>query len=156
MSVAENLVLSSMPLMTTRGILRRDDIRRRAEELIREFDIHTPSPDVPLGQLSGGNQQRVVLARALSVGPRVLVAHQPTRGLDVGAIEYIGERIRAAAAGGIAVLLISTDLGEIAALADRVAVLFRGTIVGEMTRADLNLERLGLMLGGAATSEDAA
>jgi simple sugar transport system ATP-binding protein len=156
MSVAENLVLSSMPKMATWGILRRDEIRAHALALIEEFDIHVPSPDVPLGQLSGGNQQRVVLARALSVGPKVLVAHQPTRGLDVGAIEYIGERLRIVADGGIGVLLISTDLGEIAALADRIIVIYRGAIVGEMTRAELDIERLGLLLGGSVEAEGAA
>jgi simple sugar transport system ATP-binding protein len=156
LSVAENLVLSSMQTMSTRGILRRTDLKRRAEELIDEFDIHTPGPDALLGQLSGGNQQRVVLARALSVGPKVLVAHQPTRGLDVGAIEYIGERLRAAADDGIGVLLVSTDLGEIAALADRILVMYRGAIIGEMSRSDLDMERLGLMLGGSSEDEDAA
>lgn len=156
MSVAENLVLSSMHKMATWGILRRDEIRAHALALIEEFDIHVPSPDVPLGQLSGGNQQRVVLARALSVGPKVLVAHQPTRGLDVGAIEYIGERLRVVADGGIGVLLISTDLGEIAALADRIIVIYRGAIVGEMTRAELDIERLGLLLGGSVEAEGAA
>lgn len=156
MSVAENLVLSSMHEMATRGILRRDDIRARALKLIREFDIQTPGPDAPLGQLSGGNQQRVVLAGALSVGPRVLVAHQATRGLDVGAIEFIGERLRSAADGGIGVLLVSTDLGEIAALADRIVVVFRGRIIGEMHRSDMDLERLGLMLGGAVDNRGSA
>ena len=149
MSVAENLALSSMHEMATRGILRRDEIRAHALELIEEFDIGVPGPDTPLRQLSGGNQQRVVLAEALSVGPQVLVAHQPTRGLDVGAVEYVGERLRAAAAGGIGVLLISTDLGEIAALADRIIVMFRGAIIGEMARSRLDLERLGLLIGGS-------
>jgi len=99
--------------------------------------------------LSGGNQQRVVLARALSAGPKVLVAVQPTRGLDVGAVEYIGERLQRAAGDGIGVLLVSTDLGEIAALADRILVLFRGSIIGEMKRSELDLERLGLLIGGS-------
>ncbi len=150
MSVAENLVLSRLDEVHRRGVLHRDEIDARASALIDEFTIQAPGPSTPMGQLSGGNQQRVVLARALSVGPRVLVAHQPTRGLDVGAIEYIGERLRAAAADGIGVLLLSTDLGEIAALADRVVVIFRGRIIGEMTSAELDLDRLGLLIGGAA------
>ncbi|MDH3731001.1 MAG: ABC transporter ATP-binding protein, partial [Acidimicrobiia bacterium] len=149
MSVAENLVLSSLERVSDRGILSFEEMRRRSTELIREFDIHTPGPDVPLATLSGGNQQRVVLARALSVQPKVLVAHQPTRGLDVGAIEYIGERLRAAADDdGIGVLLVSTDLGEILALADRIVAIYRGRIIGEMSRDDLDLERLGLLIGG--------
>jgi simple sugar transport system ATP-binding protein len=149
MSVAENLVLSSMARYTERGVLRRDEIRRRAEALIAEFDIHTPGPDTPFGLLSGGNQQRAVLARALSVGPKVLVAVQPTRGLDVGAIEYIGERLLRAAADGIGVLLVSTDLGEIAALAHRIIVIYRGKVIGEMPRGQLDMERLGLLIGGS-------
>lgn len=156
MTVAENLLLSSMHKMATRGILRRDEITARALELIDQFDIHVPGPDVPLGQLSGGNQQRVVLARALSFAPRVLVAHQPTRGLDVGAIEYIGERLRAAADGGIGVLLISTDLGEIGALADRIIVIYRGAIIGGMARSEFDIEKLGLLLGGSVGAEGAA
>lgn len=149
MSVAENLVLSSIERFSDRGVLRLDEIRRRAEELIAEFNIHTPGPDTPFGLLSGGNQQRAVLARVLSVGPKVLVAVQPTRGLDVGAIEYIGERLQRAAAEGIGVLLVSTDLGEVASLADRIIVLFRGSIIGEMRRGQIDMERLGLLIGGS-------
>jgi simple sugar transport system ATP-binding protein len=156
MTVAENLVLSSLGEVARRGVLRRDAIRDRALKLIEEFDIHTPGPDAVFAELSGGNQQRVVLARALSVSPRVLVAHQPTRGLDVGAVEYIGERLRAAADDGIGVLLMSTDLGEIAALADRIVVIYRGAIIGEMSRSDLDLERLGLLIGGSTAGESAA
>ncbi len=156
MSVAENLALSTVSKLTDRGFLRRNEIRERALRLIEEFDIHTPGPDVPLGQLSGGNQQRVVLAGALSDEPEVLVAHQPTRGLDVGANEYIGERLRVAADQGIGVLLISTDLGEVVALADRILVIHRGAIVGEMTRAELDVERLGLLVGGSIPTGGAA
>ncbi|MCJ7726294.1 MAG: ABC transporter ATP-binding protein [Acidimicrobiia bacterium] len=156
MSVAENLVLSSLDRFSKRGVLDADAIRSRAKSLIEEFDIHCPGCDTPLGQLSGGNQQRVVLARSLSDEPKILVAHQPTRGLDVGAIEYIGERLLAAAKDGIGVLLLSTDLGEIAALADRIVVMYRGRIIGEMTRAEMDMERLGLLIGGSTVAEGAA
>jgi simple sugar transport system ATP-binding protein len=155
MSVAENLVLSCIDQMADRGLLRREDIAARARDLIDQFDIHTPSADVPFAQLSGGNQQRAVLARALSIEPKVLIAHQPTRGLDVGAIEYVGERLRAAADDGIGVLLISTDLGEIAALSDRIVVIYRGRIIGEMDRSDMDMERLGLLIGGSSATEAA-
>ena len=155
LSVAENLVLSSIDRYTDRGVLQRDDIRERATALIAEFDINTPGPDAPFSLLSGGNQQRVVLARTLSVGPRVLVAVQPTRGLDVGAIEYIGDRLQRAAADGIGVLLVSTDLDEIVALAHRIVVIYRGRIIGEMSRAELNMERLGLLIGGSTEGEAA-
>jgi len=155
MSVAENLVLSSLGEYATFGVLRPEEIRERARQLIEEFDIHCPSCESLLGQLSGGNQQRVVLARSLSVGPKVMVAHQPTRGLDVGAIEYIGERLQAAAEAGVGVLLLSTDLGEIAALADRIVVMYRGAVIGEMARSEMDMERLGLLIGGSSVGEAA-
>jgi simple sugar transport system ATP-binding protein len=156
MTVAENLVLSCIDVMADRGILRREDITARARELIEEFDIHTSGCDVPFAQLSGGNQQRAVLARALSIDPRVLVAHQPTRGLDVGAIEYIGDRLRKAADSGIGVLLLSTDLGEIAALSDRIVAIYRGKIIGGMDRSSFDMERLGLLIGGSTVGEAAS
>ncbi|MXZ06985.1 MAG: ATP-binding cassette domain-containing protein, partial [Acidimicrobiia bacterium] len=148
MSVAENLMLGDLPGMRNRGFLRREAIRQYALSLIDEYGIQTPGPDTDLGDLSGGNQQRTVIARALSSSPRVLVAHQPSRGLDVGAIEYVGDKIRAAAQNGIAILLLSTDLREILSLSDRVLVLHRGRVVGEMTKEEFDLERLGLLMGG--------
>jgi ABC-type uncharacterized transport system ATPase subunit len=122
---------------------------RRASELISEFEIQAAGPDAPLWSLSGGNQQRVVLARELSNNPKVLIASQPTRGLDVGAIEYISNRLRGARRDGVGVLLISNELEEILDLADRIVVLFRGKIVGEMLRSDVDLEHLGMLMGGA-------
>lgn len=156
MTVAENIAFSSIDQVAKRGVLQSDQMRDVALSLIEEFEILTPYPETPLAQLSGGNQQRVVLARALSVKPRVLVAHQPTRGLDVGAVEYVGERLQSAAMSGIGVLLLSTDLGEIAALADRIIVIYRGEIIGEMLRAELDMERLGLLIGGSRDGESAA
>jgi simple sugar transport system ATP-binding protein len=99
--------------------------------------------------LSGGNQQRAVLARELANEPRVLVAAQPTRGLDVGAIEYMSGQLRAAADGGVAVLLISTELEEILDLADRIIVISNGRIVGGMRRGEVDIAALGLMMSGA-------
>jgi simple sugar transport system ATP-binding protein len=113
-----------------------------------EFEVQGASPEGAFGSLSGGNQQRVVLARELSHRPRVLVAAQPTRGLDVGAIEYMSNRLRSAAASGIAVLLISTELEEILDLSDRIVVLTRGRVMGELQRHEATSERLGLLLGG--------
>jgi ABC-type uncharacterized transport system ATPase subunit len=153
MSVTENLMLACISRVARHGIVDPEAIKARADRLIDEFDIHCPGGDVPLGQLSGGNQQRVVLAASLSISPKVLVAHQPTRGLDVGAIEYIGDRLRGAAGDGIGVLLLSTDLGEIAALSDRIVVIYRGRIIGEMNRAEMNMERLGLLIGGSTVGE---
>jgi simple sugar transport system ATP-binding protein len=131
-------------------MLDRRALRQRAARLMSEFEITAPGPDTPMRILSGGNQQRVVLARELSASPIVLVAAQPTHGLDVGAIEYMGARLRAAAESGVGVLLISNELEEILALAHRIVVVHRGRVVGEMTRAEADLERIGLLMGGAA------
>jgi simple sugar transport system ATP-binding protein len=150
MSLAENLVLADPNAVASHGFLSRRRFDERARQLMREFDIQAPSPWAPMWSLSGGNQQRVVLARELSHHPKVLLAAQPTRGLDVGAIEYMGQRLRAAADAGVAVLLVSGDLEEILLLSDRIAVLSRGRIVGEMARHEIDIERLGLLMGGAA------
>ena len=149
MTVAENLFLVDIERISNHGIYDPTVMRRDAARLIEEFEIHTAGPDAPFWSLSGGNQQRVVLARELSYSPKVLVAAQPTRGLDVGAIEWMTDRLRQVADSGVGVLLISNELEEILQLSDRIAVLFRGCIVGEMDRADVDLEELGLLLGGA-------
>lgn len=149
LSVTDNLLMKSLPAKRW-GLLDRAAMRRRAQELIEEFGISTPSPDTPVRRLSGGNQQRVVLARELSAKPQVLIAAQPTHGLDVGAIEEMYERLRAAAADGVAVLLISTELEEVMALASRIAVISRGRITGELTTSEATTERLGMLVGGMA------
>ncbi len=150
LTVAENLILTNTARVSRWGMLNRSSIEELARDLIDRFEIATPSPNIPLRLLSGGNQQKVVLARELSHSPKVLVASQPTRGLDVGAIEYMSEQLRAAADEGVAVLLISTELEEILDLADRVTVIFRGRLTGSMPRGRLDLEQLGLMMGGHA------
>ena len=149
MSVAENLVLMNPAEVASNGVLDQTKLDERAQAMISEFDIQCAGADAPLWSLSGGNQQRVVLARELSSDPKVLVAAQPTRGLDVGAIEYMSERLRSAAADGVGVLLISSELEEIMDLADRIAVMYRGRIVGEMPRSEANLQKLSLLMGGA-------
>ena len=156
MTVAENLFLVDIERIAKRGIYDPAVMRRDAARLIEDFDIHTAGPDAPFWSLSGGNQQRVVLARELSYSPKVLVASQPTRGLDVGAIEWMTNRLRQVADSGVAVMLISNELEEILQLSDRVVVLFRGRIIGEMDRADVDLEELGLLLGGAEAGTEAA
>ncbi len=150
MSVAENLILDRPGTVARSGLLDHQRMRALAVGLMEEFEIQAAGPDAPLWSLSGGNQQRVVLARELSHRPSVLVAAQPTRGLDVGAIEYMSERLRRAAGEGIAVLLISTELEEILDLADRILVLSRGRAIGQLDRAEATPERLGLLLGGVA------
>ncbi len=150
MTVAENLMLNQLDRVMRRGVIMSRLLRRRAGELIRQFDIAAASLDAPMWSLSGGNQQRVVLARELSRNPDVLLAAQPTQGLDVGAIEDMWARLNSVARDGTAVLLISTELDEILALADRIDVIHRGTIVGSMDSAAVDHERLGLMMGGHA------
>ena len=138
-------------------LLNRTALRRNAEDLVERFDIRTPGVDVPIATLSGGNQQKVVVARELSVPLRLLLVAQPTRGLDVGSIEFIHARIIEKRDEGTAVLLVSAELDEIMALADRIAVLYRGRIVDVMDRADATRERLGLaMAGSAPTREEVA
>jgi general nucleoside transport system ATP-binding protein len=150
MSVAENLILSDVDGYSRRGVLQRSRMWARAVELIEEYGITTPSPDAPFRSLSGGNQQRVVLARELSQRPAALVAAHVTRGLDVGAMEYVNSCVRRAAESGVGVLLISADLEEILAMSHRIVVIHRGRIVGEMRRDGVDVERIGLLMGGEA------
>jgi ABC-type uncharacterized transport system ATPase subunit len=148
LSVTDNLHLER--LASTRALQRvdRQAMRANAERLIAEYEISCTGPDAPFRALSGGNQQRVVLARELSQDPVVLVAAQPTRGLDVSAIEFVGDKLRQAAVDGVGVLLVSSELEELLHLADRIVVLHRGRVVGELARAEADLERLGLLMGG--------
>lgn len=152
MSVEDNLNLFHLDDLSRRGVIDRHAARTRAQRLIEEFAISCPSPATPMRVLSGGNQQRVVLARELDRRPLVLVAAQSTRGLDVGAIEFVIDQIRGAAARGTAVLFISTELDEVLALADRVGVISRGRIVGEFDRETIDIEQVGLLLGGSQRS----
>ncbi|MCU1459153.1 MAG: putative transporter ATP-binding protein [Actinomycetia bacterium] len=148
MSVAENLVLDDLDRVSNGRLVSSSKIRENAIRLIQQFDIMCPSPDTPMRFLSGGNQQRVVLARQISRNPKVLVAAQPTHGLDVGAVEYMTEQLRRVADEGVAVLLISTELEEILALSDRIAVINEGRIMGTLDRQEADLDRIGLMMGG--------
>lgn len=150
MSIAENMFLKSLGDVSGRTFLRRGEMRARAQALAAEFNVIAPSVDVPLRSLSGGNQQRVVLARELSANPQILIAAQPTHGLDVGAIEDMYTRLRDAAATGVGILLISTELEEVMALASWITVISSGRIVGTMPIGEATSERLGMMVGGEA------
>jgi simple sugar transport system ATP-binding protein len=133
-------------------LLDTDAVERNATERVEEFDIRTQGIDLPVSSLSGGNQQKVVLARELSRPLKLLVASQPTRGVDVGSIEFMHKRIVTERDQGTAVLIVSTELDEIAALADRVAVMYRGRIVG-VVPPDTPRDELGLMMAGASKKE---
>ena len=149
--VADNLVLNTyyVPPFATGIVMHEEAILTAAEERVRQFDIRTPSVRVPVANLSGGNQQKVIVAREFSRPIRLLIASQPTRGLDVGSIEYIHNRIIAKRDEGTAVLLVSPELDEIMALADRIAVMYRGRLVAVLPPAEVTKEQLGLLMAGA-------
>jgi simple sugar transport system ATP-binding protein len=148
-SIAENLILNihdSKPFAKS-GQLSKNAIVRNANDRVEEFDIRAQSIDDSANSLSGGNKQKVVLARELSRDVQLVIASQPTRGLDVGSIEFVHERLLAERASGRAILLISTELDEVTALADRIAVIYRGEILG-IVEPTIAREKLGLMMAG--------
>jgi len=150
-SVAENLVLNTYDLEPyARGpVMDLGAVEASAKKRAREFDIRTPSVEAPVGTLSGGNQQKVIIARELTRPIELLVASQPTRGLDVGSIEYVHRRIVEARDQGDAVLIVSSELDEVLALADRIVVMYRGRIVGERP-GGADRDEIGLLMAGSA------
>ncbi len=149
-SIADNLILGQQRDYERYGMLERARVLGDARKSIESADIRPPDPELPARALSGGNQQKIVIARSLTRQNFVLLAAQPTRGVDVGAIEQIHLRLRAARDGGTAVLLVSAELAEILALADRVAVMYGGRIVTILPRAAASKEVLGPLMTGAA------
>ncbi|MCB8877627.1 ABC transporter ATP-binding protein [Acidisoma silvae] len=152
MTIAANLMLrdSARPPYARRGWLTKRATQTRAAALMQGFDIRAPSPAVPAGRLSGGNQQKIVIARELDRNPGLLIAHQPTWGLDPGATHFVMERMLALRAAGAAVLYISSELEEVLAISDRVAVLAGGAIAGIMPRGGVDMAQLGLWMSGRA------
>jgi simple sugar transport system ATP-binding protein len=124
-------------------------MREYASSLARDFAVKAPSLDTPIKNLSGGNIQKLIMARELSRRPRLLVAAQPTRGVDIGATLYIHERLLEQRDSGVGILLVSEDLDELRALSDRIAVMYEGRIVGIVGRGEASVEEIGLMMGGA-------
>lgn len=157
-SVAENLLLKDHPRppFARSTFLRLKEIARHADALIERYQIKTPSRETPVQSLSGGNIQKVVLARELSAAPRFILAAQPTRGLDIGATEYVRSQLLAQRQAGVAILLISEDLDEILALADRIAVMYEGEIMDILPRAQATPEKLGLLMAGVRTASTKA
>jgi simple sugar transport system ATP-binding protein len=149
-SVAENLILGQQHRFTRGVRLDQDEIRAHAERQIEAFDIRPTDPARPVRALSGGNQQKVVIAREMYRAFQVLLAAQPTRGVDVGAIELIHARLRESRDAGKAILLVSADLSEILALSDRVAVMYGGRFVAVLPRAQASVEVLGRHMTGAS------
>lgn len=148
MTVAENLTLERLDEFLKNGMLDRKKIKNHAEAMIKEYQIKA-TPDIQTRKLSGGNIQKVILARALFTQPRMIIAAQPTRGLDIGATEYVRNKLIEQRDRGAAVLLISEDLEEIRSLSDRIAVIYEGRIVGILPCEETTEETLGLMMSGA-------
>jgi simple sugar transport system ATP-binding protein len=156
-SLADNLVLDlyNRPPYASGMALHVDAIRDSAKKHMEEYDIRATSIDMTVGTLSGGNQQKVIVARELGRDVTLLVANQPTRGLDVGSIEFVHNQIVSARDHGTAVLICSTELDEIYALADRIVVMYEGKVAGERPPT-VSIEELGLLMAGAGTSEPVA
>jgi simple sugar transport system ATP-binding protein len=149
--LTDNLILCSYyksPFV--RGLTRNNDaIEAYSERLIEGFDIRTPSPFIPASNLSGGNQQKLIVARELSRDVKILIANQPTRGLDVGSIEYIHRTLIEMRDRGVGILLVSAELDEIMSLSDRIAVIYEGEIVATLDAKDATREELGLLMAGS-------
>ncbi len=156
--VADNLVLNTyyLPPFTQGVVMQQEAIVESAVERIQEFDIRTPGPQTPAGSLSGGNQQKLIVAREFSRPIKLLIASQPTRGLDVGSIEFIHGRILEKRDEGVAVLLISPELDEIIELSDRIAVMYRGKIVDTLPGGKATKEQIGLLMAGIVQDQEAA
>jgi general nucleoside transport system ATP-binding protein len=150
LSVADNLIMKDyrQAPVASGWVLNRPVIRKKAQELKQTYDIAAPSIDTEARLLSGGNLQKMILAREMSCSPKVMVAMQPTRGLDVGAIEAVHSLLLQEREQGAAVLLMSEELDEIISLSDRIVVMYEGQIMGELSAAEADLESIGLMMAG--------
>ena len=150
MTVAENMMLKTSfdKKWLRRGIINNALLNDYTEQAIKAYAIKAPSPEVVARGLSGGNQQKVILAREVDNGEELIVLDQPTRGLDVGAIDYVHRTILKERAKGKSILLVSTELSEIFALSDRITVLYKGEIQGIYDRAELTTENIGLLMAG--------
>ncbi|MFW2513934.1 ABC transporter ATP-binding protein [Demequina sp. SO4-13] len=156
-TVANNLILDlyDRSPYSRRGAIDPKVVREHAEEQVERFDVRTTSTQALTGSLSGGNQQKVVLARELARDLKVLIASQPTRGLDVGSIEFVHKRLIEERDKGVAVIIVSSELDEVYALADRIAVMYHGKVV-DIVSPETDRDTLGLMMAGAHGEEEAA
>jgi general nucleoside transport system ATP-binding protein len=156
-TLAENLALREYrePPISNHGLLSVGEMKDRARALLKEYDVRGGEPDTLASALSGGNQQKVAVAREIASNPKLLIAHQPTRGLDVGAIEFVHGRLLAERAEGRGILLVSLEFDEVRALADRILVIYEGQIVGEFP-PDVSEEDLGVAMTGGGSGQAAA
>ena len=152
MTIAENMILkkSSERQWRSKGLLSKKKIERYASDAIKDYRIKAPGPDTPAKELSGGNQQKVVIAREVDCGGKIIIFDQPTRGLDLGAIENVHSMILSQRQSGKGILLVSTELSEIFALSDRIAVIYKGRIQGIFHTNELTTEKTGLLMAGYA------
>jgi simple sugar transport system ATP-binding protein len=157
-TVAENLLLVDYDQepYAKRGILNRDAIANWCSKLVSNYRVKTPDIHTPTRHLSGGNIQKVVIAREFTCDAAVLVVAQPTRGVDIGAAEYIHERLLEQRLNGAAILLISEDLDEVLELSDRIIVLLEGQIMGEVLRQDADPQSIGLLMSGVQAEAQSA
>ncbi|MFD3155861.1 ABC transporter ATP-binding protein [Haloimpatiens sp. FM7330] len=149
-SLYENIVLGRhhKEPFSKKGVMNYSSIRKYSQDLIKEYDVRTPNDEVPASALSGGNQQKLIVAREISKDPDLLIASQPTRGVDVGAIEFIHKKLVEERDSGKAVLLVSLELDEVLSLSDRIAVMYDGEIVDILDRKDANEQKLGVLMAG--------
>jgi simple sugar transport system ATP-binding protein len=154
-SVQENVFLHehASPKYTHGIFLNFRKMAAHASDLVNEYAVKTPRLDTPIKTLSGGNIQKLIMARELSRRPKVLIAAQPTRGVDIGATEYIHQRLLEQRDTGTAILLISEDLDEVRALSDRIAVMYEGGIIGIVERDQATVEQIGLMMAGISMQD---
>jgi simple sugar transport system ATP-binding protein len=152
-SIVDNAILGRQRLRETRrgALIDRQAARTDAQSIVQSLDVRAASLDVPVKTLSGGNQQKIVVGRALLGNPQFVLAYQPTRGIDVGAAALVQSRLMQARNGGAAILLISFELDEILALADRVLVMYRGQIAGSFAGAEIDRARIGRLMAGSAS-----
>jgi simple sugar transport system ATP-binding protein len=155
-TLAENAILGVHRWKEFRGpfsFLRWGKINRHVRELMDRFEIQATGPNAPAKSLSGGNQQKLIVGRELAKNPAIVVASQPTRGLDIGAAKYIRDLLVEMRNNGRAILLVSADLDEVLALADRLAIMYEGQFMAECAPTDLNREQIGMLMGGVACKE---
>jgi simple sugar transport system ATP-binding protein len=149
-SIVENLILRTYndPPFDRWGVIQWDQVQATSEKLVKDYDVRTPNVMIPIGMLSGGNQQKVVLARETCAKPSVIIGSQPTRGLDLGATDSLHELLLSERNRGASVMFISTELSEVMALSDRIIVMFNGEIMGELDGESAKLVQIGEMMMG--------
>jgi simple sugar transport system ATP-binding protein len=155
--IADNLILNTyyLPPIARGMVMQAEAINDRARKLVEEYDVRTPSIMTPVSNLSGGNQQKVIVARELGRDVKLVIASQPTRGLDVGSIEYIHSQLVRKRDEGAAVFLVSAELDEVLSLADRIVVMYEGEIMGVVPAEEATKEEIGLLMAGVHAEDEA-